>query len=60
MILGRVFNTDATKTVRVLVHLSTPSKNGERLFEKFIVPNVGLDMPIYRLTAYNASLELFD
>jgi len=40
--------------------LSTMSKNSERLFEKFILPNIGNDMPIYRLTAFTASLELFD
>ena len=62
MILGRVFRTAEAKTSRVLVHLST---NGETLlFEKFILPNIGLDMPIYQLTISTedgtAVLELVD
>ena len=55
-ILGRVFVTGPTSSenemTRVLVHLTNQKvDSGEvtnsSLFEKFIIPNVGLDMPIY-------------
>ena len=51
-ILGRVFVTGPTSSenemTRVLVHLTIQKvDSGSSLFEKFIIPNVGLDMPIY-------------
>ena len=55
-ILGRVFTTgpatSENEMTRVLVHLTNHKvDSGEEsktsLFEKFIIPNVGLDMPIY-------------
>ena len=54
-ILGRVFttgpSTSENEMTRVLVHLTNQKVDSEEtkasLFEKFIIPNVGLDMPIY-------------
>ena len=52
-ILGRVFTTGPSENemTRVLIHLTNQKVDSEEtkasLFEKFIIPNVGLDMPIY-------------
>ena len=54
-ILGRVFTTgpaaSENEMKRVLIHLTNQKVDSEEtkasLFEKFIIPNVGLDMPIY-------------
>lgn len=58
-ILGRVFNVVADKPKALLV----VTRNAEDpIFNKFIIPCVGLDMPIYKLilSAEGSSVELIE
>lgn len=58
-LLGRVFNVDADKQ-RVIVVLTRDAE--DPLLQKFIIPCVGLDMPIYNLvlSGADASVELIE
>ena len=68
LILGRQFTFSESQAARtrLLVHLTSSNGGKTNLLEKFIIPNTGLDMPIYQLLVGEeagdtaASLELVE
>ena len=48
-ILGRKFNTYDIDVKTVFLYIGTQDAEDDKVFNKYVLPSIGLDMPIYTL-----------